>query len=107
MQAFQKPAGFLEIVAQVAVVGAAVGALDETRVVAVDAQAWRRIGIELYDPAAFLLADEYIGYHVLRIVIADLFAGEGVEGLHQLQDFPQVIFWQFHAPHDLREIAIT
>ncbi len=51
LQALQEPARLLEMIAQEGVVRAVVRALHEPRVVGVDSQSRRCVGVELHQPA--------------------------------------------------------
>ncbi|MNI39846.1 hypothetical protein D3C85_1184320 [compost metagenome] len=105
LQALDEPAGFLQLIAHEGVVGAGVGATDETGVLGVDAQARYRFLIQLDQPALVVLAHDDVRDNVFGFSGFDLRARARIEALHQFDDLAQLVFLELHAAHQLAVVA--
>ena len=107
LDALQKPARFLKIVLQELIVGRGIRASHHRGVIGVDAQAWRRLAVQLHQPAPFVLANHHVRNDVL-----DFFARYGrprswIQGLNQTHDVRELMLLQPRAAQQGREVACS
>ena len=105
MQAFDKPACFLQLVAHKGVVGAGIGSAYETGVLRVHPQARYGLLVKLDQPALVVLAHDHVRYDVFGFAGFDLRTRAWVEALYQFNDLAQFVLFELHAAHQLAVVA--
>ncbi len=106
LQALNQPFGFLKIAADKLAVGVVARAAAHGSIVLVNLQARNAVSVQLYRPAAIMLAHQHIGDHILRLTGLDRLARARIQGLDQIHRLFQHLFLQAGNAHQGTEIVV-
>ena len=99
MQAFDKPAGFLQMVAQKRIIGAVIGAADQRCIIGIHTQFRGNIRVQLNPPFITHIAHNDIGDDVLGLFRTDSGAGLWRQFFNEPQHCLEIVFAQTRFAH--------